>query len=340
MTYMTSSTPKIKHHLKELIIREKFNQYINDNSLPSTLESLSILNPEYTHPLHSQNIPTTLTSFRSNSSLGTIDLSQHASIRELQIYFDSFANYPPYLVTLHTDHHWFNKGFQINWANKHLIKKLEIDQSTAEVLDVLPNLEYLKTSRLDTDVPASVTELDIRDMKNPMDACHHYSSPTIQDIHIGLTPPTLKAISLPVSNELTKDTGNYNYNPHQLPCIDGFFGCWRNVYVRSIILESVYGYRYNIHLERSENYNLEVNSAKHLQSIDFYQIKNADQINIHYKEKRSLFEFIPTTVHKLKAYFVLGKIPNWITHLHLVKWNHLKAGDIPSSVTNLRLCSK
>ncbi|KAF2068583.1 hypothetical protein CYY_010092, partial [Polysphondylium violaceum] len=44
--YSTTPTPpKIREGLKELVLPESFNQFIPNNTLPSTLESLSILNP-------------------------------------------------------------------------------------------------------------------------------------------------------------------------------------------------------------------------------------------------------------------------------------------------------
>ncbi|KAF2069312.1 hypothetical protein CYY_009372 [Polysphondylium violaceum] len=66
--YSTTPTPpKIRQGLKELVLPESFNYHIHNSTLPSTLQSLSINNPEYNNPLNSNNLPLSLTSFECNS---------------------------------------------------------------------------------------------------------------------------------------------------------------------------------------------------------------------------------------------------------------------------------
>ncbi|KAF2068445.1 hypothetical protein CYY_010228 [Polysphondylium violaceum] len=60
--WQTLAYPKIREGLKELVLPKSFNNDIQNNTLPATLESLSILNHHYNKQLNINNLPTTLTS--------------------------------------------------------------------------------------------------------------------------------------------------------------------------------------------------------------------------------------------------------------------------------------
>ncbi|KAF2068446.1 hypothetical protein CYY_010229 [Polysphondylium violaceum] len=63
--------------------------------------------------------------------------------------------------------------------NRYASKKLQSPRRLQVVFlkwVYTPNLEYLSTNRLETNVPASVTELDIRDLDDyDLEFCHHIS---------------------------------------------------------------------------------------------------------------------------------------------------------------------
>ncbi|KAF2069311.1 hypothetical protein CYY_009371 [Polysphondylium violaceum] len=54
---------------RELVLPESFKNHIHNVTLPSTLESLSINNPDYSNQLNNKNLPLSLTSFKCNSSV-------------------------------------------------------------------------------------------------------------------------------------------------------------------------------------------------------------------------------------------------------------------------------
>jgi len=209
--YSIIPTPKIKNGLKELILPHSFNQTITNNTLPSTLESLSILNEFYNKPITSDNVPTTLTSLKSNSKFIELDLSQYKSIKQLElttINDRSIINYPPNLESLLLRNHtlYDQANNQFNFVNKHLIKRLEIftlaEKMHKQLLSIdFPNLQYLAISFLGTKVPESVKELDITRISENFE---EYLSPNIKDIHLNLIPKTLKAVSIPNNSKVIK----------------------------------------------------------------------------------------------------------------------------------------
>ncbi|KAF2068187.1 hypothetical protein CYY_010487, partial [Polysphondylium violaceum] len=351
-------TPKIREGLKELVLPYGFNQFIPKNTLPSTLESLSILNPQYNQPLNINNIPTSLTSFKCMSDTCKLDLSANGSIRELKAHGDTVTNYPHYLESLdiRLEDSKFEKEFNI--INKHLIKRLVIDtpspDNTDKLLDTgFPNLEYLKVKYLDANVQskvlASIQELDIEYVYDD-DGYDSYLSPNIKDIHIDLNSKTLEfSHSLPVNFEIIEKERNKNYVPNQLPMVDNFFKIWRNVYIKPIIMESFYestrsSLRFNVqtgtldYMDRFPNYNIFVDNEDQFTPA-LLQFDKAQQMTIR-RSSANLTEKIPRSIHRLRCYNDKGSIvPSWITDLDIFECPHLPAVKFPPSVTRLTLSS-
>ncbi|KAF2078502.1 hypothetical protein CYY_000252 [Polysphondylium violaceum] len=348
-----STTPKIREGLRGLVLPDSFNQFIPNNTLPSTLESLSILNPQYNQPLNSNNIPTSLTSFKCMSNTCRLDLSSYDSIRELKTHGDTIINYPHYLESLEIrlEASKFKKEF--NFINKHLIKRLVIDSPSQvnmnKLLDTgFPNLEYLKVKRLDPNVQSKVlTSIQELDIENVYDECDSYLSPTIKDIHLGLTSDLLElSLYVPVNNEIIEKERN-NYVPNQLPMVDNFFKIWRNVYIKPIIMESFYestrsSLRFNVHtgtldyMDRFPNYNIFVDDEHQLIPA-LLQFDKAQQMTISCSWT-NLSEKIPRSIQRLRCYYDPGSIiPSWITDLHILGSSDLPAVKVPPSVTRLTL---
>ncbi|KAF2068769.1 hypothetical protein CYY_009911 [Polysphondylium violaceum] len=204
-TYSSIPTPpKIREGLKALVLPDCFSQVIHNNSLPTTLQSLAILNPAYNNSLNSNNIPITLTSLRCNSKNIKLDLSAYESIKELKVDGDSIIHFPPNLESLEIelkckDEKKDAKVYKFHTVNKHFIKKLVIhtnsDVYVSNILNIgFPNLQSLSTNRLHSIVPTSVQELDIKEIP---DICQleHYVSQNIKEIHLKLNYKMLKEIS-------------------------------------------------------------------------------------------------------------------------------------------------
>ncbi|KAF2068679.1 hypothetical protein CYY_009997 [Polysphondylium violaceum] len=355
--YSTTPTPpKIRDGLKELVVPFSFNQIIETNTLPTTLQSLSILNTNYKHPLNSDNIPTSLTSFTCNCYCVQLDLSAHESIKDLAIDVNSVIKYPPNLESLHLKRAttWGERDDYLNIVNKDLIKKVVLQSFDSDRLDQflslgLPSLEYLKSSSsLKSVVQASVQELDISDIYC---TCQQHLLPTIKDIHLQLNPDILKAISLPTASIGNNDI---NYVSNQGPMVDSFFKLWRNVYMKSRILDSMYDttkstLRLNIktgtldHMDRFKDYNIIIDHVNQFVP-DLLHFNKADQIDMEaIRAHDNLAQEIPKSIKRIKTDLVKGVIPDWITHLSMRAWKYLRnvgVGEIPPSVTNLTVSSK
>ncbi|KAF2068850.1 hypothetical protein CYY_009830, partial [Polysphondylium violaceum] len=354
-TIPTPTPPKIREGLRELVLPESFNQFIPNNTLPSTLESLSILNPQYNQPLNINNIPTSLTSFKCISDTCKLDLSSYDSIRELKAHGDTIINYPHYLESLdiRLEASKFEKEFNI--INKHLIKRLVIDSLSSDninkILDTgFPNLEYLKVKRLNPKVQSKVlTSIQELYIDYVYDECDRYLSPNIKDIHLDLSKKLLKSLSVPVNNEIVEKDRNNNYVPNQLPMVDNFFKIWRNVYIKPIIMESFYestrsSLRFNVqtgtldYMDRFPNYNILVNNEDQLIPA-LLQFEKAQKITIRWR-MTNLTEKIPRSIQRLRCYYDKELIiPSWITDLDILRCAYLPVDKVPPSVTRLTLSS-
>ncbi|KAF2068133.1 hypothetical protein CYY_010540, partial [Polysphondylium violaceum] len=356
--YSTTPTiPKIREGLRELVLPYGFNQLIYNNTLPSTLESLSILNPQYNLPLNNNNIPTSLTSFKCMSDKIKLDLSSYDSIRELKAHGDTIINYPHYLESLDIRLREASKiEKEFNIINKHLIKRLVIDTPAHFNINKLlhtgfPNLEYLKVKYLDPNVQskvlASIQELDIGYVYDD-DGYDSYLSPNIKDIHLDLNSKTLElSHSVPVNNEIIEKERNKNYVPNQLPMVDNFFKIWRNISIKPIIMESLYestrsSLRFNVetgtldYMDRFPNYNIFV-GAKDPLTPALLQFDKAQQMTI-WSCSTNLTEKIPRSIQRLRCYYGKGSIiPSWITDLDILECYDLPAVKVPPSVTRLTL---
>ncbi|KAF2070809.1 hypothetical protein CYY_007877 [Polysphondylium violaceum] len=345
---ITPTPPKIRKGLKELVLSDNFNQTIYHNTLPTTLQSLSILNLDYNKPLNNNNIPSTLTSLECKSVMIELDLSTHESIKELKAYGNTINHYPPNVESLELDHYYgFKKGYQFNF-NKHLIKKLVIHSNKEyedDLFDDFPNLQYLKTYLLKSKIPESVQELNAKN-QSPYTIGEYFSS-SIKETHFELDSDILRLISIPFDQRVKEKSSKFI--PNQLPLIDNFFKIWRSVYLKPKILDSLQDSTRSLlrfdgdtgtldHLDRFQNYNILVDDEDSL-SPTLLKFNKADEISINaYRApKVKLSEVIPTTIKKLNYLnTALGNIPNWITHLTIRHWDDLdKVGDIPPSVTNL-----
>ncbi|KAF2068766.1 hypothetical protein CYY_009908, partial [Polysphondylium violaceum] len=246
----------------------------------------------------------------------------------------------------------FEKEFNI--INRHLIKRLVIDSPSQDNVNKLldnefPNLEYLKVEHLDTNVQSKVLEsIQEFDIGGEYNECDSYFLPNIKDIHLDLTPETLKYLSVPVNDEIIEKDRNKKYVPNQLPMVDNFFKIWRNLYIKQMIMESLYEstrspLQFNVqtgsldHINRFPNYNIFVNSKNQLIPA-LLQLDKAKQMTITCCS--DLSEKIPRSIQRLRCYY--GKkliIPSWITDLCILECPNLPAVKVPSSVTRLMLSS-
>ncbi|KAF2068157.1 hypothetical protein CYY_010517, partial [Polysphondylium violaceum] len=352
--YSTTPTPpKIREGLKELVLPYGFNQLIYNNTLPSTLESLSILNPQYNLPLNINNIPTSLTSFKCMSDTCKLDLSAYDSIRELKAHGDTIINYPHYLESLdiRLKYSKFEKEFNI--INKHLIKRLVNNSYSPDNINKLldtgfPNLEYLKVKLLNPNILSKVlTSIQELDIENEYDECD-FLSPNIKDIHLDLNS-IIRSLAVPVNNEIIEKERNKNYVPNQLPMVDNFFKIWRNVYIKPMIMESFYestrsSLRFNVqtgtldYMDRFPNYNILVDNEDQLIPA-LLQFDKAQQMTIR-SSSTNLSEKIPRSIQRLRCYYDKELIiPSWITDLDIMECYDLSAVKVPPSVTRLTLSS-
>ncbi|KAF2069115.1 hypothetical protein CYY_009564, partial [Polysphondylium violaceum] len=354
----TPLLPKIREGLKELVLPKKFNQVININSFPSTLRSLSILNPYYNHQLNSNNLPATLTSFKCVSDMIELDLSAYQSIKELSVHGDSIINYPPNIETLdlqlkeedenyehyyHSNHNSVEEEYQFNFGNTHLIKNLTYrsgSQSNLEkLLDLLPNVQSLWTHDIYLNVPSSVTEL-----KSFLSRIsYHPILPNLKHVHLDLETYVLN-IPRVVNNE--RDEKKKSFIPRQLPMHDTFFKLWRNVYLKPMILEAfcrsplIFDGKTGTleHMDKFKHYNIIIKNKEQLVPA-LSKFDKADEIYIREKgEKDDLSKLISRSIKKLRCTFTTG-IPKWISHLTLDNLNSFDyfTSEIPPSVTNLTI---
>ncbi|KAF2075101.1 hypothetical protein CYY_003578 [Polysphondylium violaceum] len=355
--------------LKELVLPKGFNQRL-DGQLPPTLHSLSILNTDYDKELVAACLPTTLTSLTCwcMSKSVVLDLSLHRHLVSLDVYSESVVSYPPLLESLVVrDAYDANApGIRIN---RDLIKKLAIvdisrvvqddqDQDYSAVFEddddgdysaVLPNLRYLKTNSVHSDrpIPSSVEVLDLRD--------YHYTlkqelKSHIKQLHLSTTTSTLQRLvkPLPIAT-VSNNIAIYNQT---LPMIDGYFKLWRNVYIRSKILDSLYDLirtdlKFNSdgsllqHMDRFGNYNIQISNSHQLGTVKQYTPETITLGTEGVKLDFAANDVIPTSARKLRChYFPHHVYPSWITHLSLESWSEMEWDRVPSTVTNLTLYNK
>ncbi|KAF2068877.1 hypothetical protein CYY_009802, partial [Polysphondylium violaceum] len=348
--YSTTPTPpKIREGLKDLVLPKKFNKVIHKNSFPSTLRSLSILNPDYSHQLNSNNLPATLTSFKCVSDMIELDISAYQSIKELTVHGDSIINYPPNLETLDLqlkdENSLFNyrdtvTKYQFNFGNTHLIKNLTYRsghwRNLEKLLAMLPNVQSLWTPDMYFKVPSSVTELKSymsRIWLQPI-------LPNLKHVHLDLETYVLNTPRV-FNNEI--DEKKKSFIPRQLPMHDTFFKLWRNVYLKPMILEAFFCRSPLIfdgktgtleHMDRFKYYNILINNKEQLVP-SLSKFDKADEIYIREKgEKDDLSKLISRSIKKLRCTFTTG-IPEWISHLTLDGLKSFDYSEIPPSVTNL-----
>ncbi|KAF2069756.1 hypothetical protein CYY_008920, partial [Polysphondylium violaceum] len=357
--YSTAPTPpKIRQGLKELVLPERFNNRIHKNTLPSTLQSLSINNLDYNNPLNSNNLPLSLTSFKCNSDEIKLDLSEFESIKELKVYADAITYYPPNVEALKLISP-SKKGYQFK-LNKHLIKSLVYSCNTRdqfrfsnlkELLDTLPNIQYLSSEFLDFEVPASVQELKCLHKSFRCTDARPISSPAFETLHLDLGY-YLENHSQTQDNHQRGEKIINNYKPNQQPMLNTFFKIWRNIYLKPLVLEALYDLtksplRFDSktgtleHIDRFKQYNILVKDVTQLGPA-LLKFDKADEISFYGEENgttnNNLSSFISKSIKKLRCSFTKG-IPDWITHLSLenISLCDIQVDDIPPSVTNLTI---
>ncbi|KAF2075544.1 hypothetical protein CYY_003130, partial [Polysphondylium violaceum] len=339
--YSTTPTPpKMRQGLKELVLPESFNNHIHNSTLPSTLQSLSINNPDYNNPLNSNNLPLSLTSFKCNSDKIKLDLSLFKSIKELKVNVDAITSYPPNVETLELISP-SEKGYQFQF-NKHLIKKL---------LDTLPNVQYLSSEYLDFKVPASVQELKCLDNSFRCTDARPISSPPFETLHLDLDYYLENHSQTQDNHQRGEKIINYHIS-NQQPMLNTFFKIWRNIYLKPLVLEALYDQtksplRFDSktgtleHIDKFKQYNIFVKDVTQLGPA-LLKFDKADEINFLGEENdtinTNLSRFISKSIKKLRCSFTKG-IPDWITHLNLgnIRFCDLQVSDIPPSVTNLTI---
>ncbi|KAF2070216.1 hypothetical protein CYY_008462, partial [Polysphondylium violaceum] len=323
--------------LKELVLPESFDRDIY-GQLPSTLQRLTILNTEFDKTL--QDLPESLISFECHSDNVILDLSGHKSIRELDVFGKTVITYPTNLESLYLrddDQEELEFSF-----NQEQIKKLCLDYYLLSKLK-LTNLKYYiaKYHNNKMKLPPSV---EILECSKDFGFDHNYITPNVKEIHLQLTEASLYHLSKPNEQKIVKRIYN------QLPMVDNFFKLWRNVVIKSKILESFYDLirtdlRYNIedetlvHGDRFKNYNIVVCNENELEHLLKFR---PERVHIHYtcsKIEKQLSTLIPKSTKHLiiDSYYPKIDYPQWITHLTLKKWGDIEASQLPPSVTKLTL---
>ncbi|KAF2068582.1 hypothetical protein CYY_010091 [Polysphondylium violaceum] len=353
--YSTTPTPpKIRQGLKELVLPKSFNNHIHNSTLPSTLQSLSINNPHYNNPLNSNNLPLSLTSFKCNSDKIKLDLSLFESIKVLKVKADAITYYPPNFEALELGSPLKN-GYQMKF-NKHLIKSLvysscnPMDRTYGlsylkELLDTLPNVQYLSSEYLDFEVPASVKELKCLHRFFKCTDARPISSRPFEILHLDIGS-YLENHSQTQDNHQRGEKIINKHVPHQQPMLDTFFKIWRNIYLKPLVLEALYdltksSLRYDSktgtleHIDKFKQYNIFVDYCTQLGPA-LLKFDKADEISIYNGIDTNLSSFISESIKRLRCNFTKG-IPDWITHLNLVNYrlSDHKDVEIPPSVTNL-----
>ncbi|KAF2075545.1 hypothetical protein CYY_003131 [Polysphondylium violaceum] len=355
--YSTTPTPpKIRQGLKELVLPESFNNRIHNSTLPSTLQSLSINNPDYNNPLNSNNLPLSLTSFKCNSNKIKLDLSLFESIKELKVNEDTITYYPPNVETLELGSP-LQKGYQMKF-NKHLIKSLVYSPNPRnrtyglsylkELLDTLPNVQFLSLDDLDFEVPASVKELKCL---NPSFRCtdaRPISSPPFETLHLDLGY-YLENHSQTQDNHQRVEKIINKHISNQQPMLNTFFKIWRNIYLKPLVLEALYDLtksplRFDSktgtleNIDKFKQYNIFVDYCTQLGPA-LLKFDKADEVYIYNgTADTNLSNFISKSIKKLRCSFTIG-IPDWITHLNLgdICFSDHEFVEIPPSVTNLTI---
>ncbi|KAF2071429.1 hypothetical protein CYY_007253 [Polysphondylium violaceum] len=353
---ITPTPPKIRQGLKELVLSKRFNNYILNNTLPSTLQSLSINNPDYNNPLNSNNLPLSLTSFKCNSEKIKLDLSSFESIKELNTLVDAITYYPPNVEALKLKSP-SKDGYQKKF-NKHLVKSLEYSCKPSslpydarylkKVLPTLPNVQYLSSEIFDFEalVPASVQELKCLHPSFRCTDTRPISSPPFETLHLDLDY-YLKNHSQTQDNHQRDEKIINKRIPIQQPMLNTFFKIWRNIYLKPLVLEALYDLtksplRFDSetgtleNIDKFKQYNILVDDNTQLGPA-LLKFDKADEICIYNTTITNLSSFISKSIKKLTCSFTKG-IPEWITYLNL---GYIRLSDheveIPPSVTNLTI---
>jgi len=123
---------------------------------------------------------------------------------------------------------------------------------------------------------------------------------------------------------------------------DRFFQIYRNIYIKSIILESLYELDGYYHIKNgviieNDSFKKIIDDRKQLDDLSKCKAQEIDYRLNHY-DKREIFKITLPRISKFKCSFLHKElIPNWITHLYLTNVKKFDKGDIPLSVTNLTL---
>ncbi|KAF2069172.1 hypothetical protein CYY_009510 [Polysphondylium violaceum] len=355
--YSTTPTPpKIRQGLKELVLPESFNYHIHNSTLPSTLQSLSINNPHYNNPLNSNNLPLSLTSFKCNSINFKLDLSLFESIKELKVYADGITHYPPNVEALELRSPYLERGFQFKF-NKNLIKSLVYSSHPGnptyerglfnELINTLPNVQYLSSESLDFKVPASVKELKCLDPFFINTDVPLISSLPLETLHLDLGYYLKNHLPTQDNHQRCEKIIN-SHIPNQQPMLDTFFKIWRNIYLKPLVLEALYDLTKSLlrfdsetgtleHIDKFKQYKILVDDRTQLGPA-LLKFDKADEIYIFNGTNTNLSSFISKSIKKLRCNFTKG-IPDWITHLNLgdIRLSDHEVVEIPPSVTNLTI---
>ncbi|KAF2068806.1 hypothetical protein CYY_009871, partial [Polysphondylium violaceum] len=355
--YSTTPTPpKIRQGLKELVLPESFNNHIHNSTLPSTLQSLSINNPDYTNPLNSNNLPLSLTSFKCNSDKIKLDLSLLESIKELKVNADAITYYPPNVEALELRSPFLEKGYQFQF-NKHLIKSLVYScdirnpsygrSYLKELLELLPNVQFLSSEYLDFEVPASVKEFKCLDNLFRCTKARPISSRPFETIHLDYGY-YLHFHSQRQDNHQRTEKIIYKHKANQQPMLNSFFKIWRHNYLKPLVLEALYDQTKSLlrfdsetgtleHIDKFKQYKIFVDYHTQL-SPALLKFDKADEVYIYNTTNTNLSNFISKSIKKLRCRFT-KEIPDWITHLNLgdIRFSNHEVGNIPPSVTNLTI---
>ncbi|KAF2070579.1 hypothetical protein CYY_008098 [Polysphondylium violaceum] len=360
--YSTTPTPpKIRQGLKELVLSESFNYHIPNSTLPSTLQSLSINNPDYINPLNCHNLPLSLTSFKCKSDKIKLDLSGFESIKELKGNVDAITHYPPNVEALELVSP-LRTGYQFK-SNKHLVKSLVYSSRMPmhpthgqyylkKLLDILPNVQYLSSESLDFEVPPSIQELKCLHKSFIDTKVRPISSPPFETLHLDLAYYLEYHSQIQDNHKRDKKIIN-KHIPNQQPMLkSSFFKIWRNIHLKQVVLEILYDLtksplRFDSktgtleHIDKFKQYNIFVKDGTELGPA-LLEFDKADEITIFGEENdttnTNLSSFISKSIKKLRCSFTKG-IPDWITHLNLgnISLSDLRIGEIPPSVTNLTI---
>ncbi|KAF2076676.1 hypothetical protein CYY_002046 [Polysphondylium violaceum] len=333
--------------LKKLCFGKGYGQLIGANVIPSSVEELYL--GQQSIELDSGAIPTTITSLQISDQSCLASLAQLTKLEKLTL--DSECDYSKLSPTI-KELVIRNFGSTKFAAPLPMLEKLELGIKDTTFKQVSPDLVKLKELRL-------LGKDNIIDSKTCIPKSVERLSVPFNDIIFS----SLRKKNEPPVNADTEQNDRLFSSSKITSNSDLFFIVWRNRYLKKQIMDIVVDYKRSIiDFSDQENEisqyidsdlilsNLTIRVSS-LESIQYeskivdqrYRLELLDEMAIDgicILEKNSDLSSLLSMdyITQLACHFnPKYKIPNWIQHLNLLSWRGIKKGDIPSSVTHLKL---